>query len=429
MIFFTTRKKVEINFQSNSATLLPPPPGKSSESAPPNRVYCCGALEYVQIARALTQAGIKDPLQVIPETQITARNDFPRLLGVSNRGEMERYLYATGMVRTIDDRTLNPDPVNLGEQISDLRNKRIRIAVFNGLGSGIGDTIMGLTALSKARDLIAKVAEPTFEVIYSREPYSRLAQIYRHTALVDKVHIAPMTLKQLLDFDAIFDTGGMANRQDFDKMATVDFFLKYFGLNPAEIPGNEKRNTLIQLAPDNELNKSIQEIRNDNPDKKLILFHPKASTELRTIPDKYIEGIVRYLVGIKEYIIVAVVPVPGKDLPIINLSSQCTSFKDLCFTIGRMDGIITVDTSIYHIADCFSIPTVVWFTSINPELRLKSYPTVKGILLDGAEHEKFYAKHTLGESDSSNDVEKLWGNLDLDLSVRELENLRAVNNT
>ena len=429
MIFFTSRKKVEINFQSYNTTFQPPPPNKSSELLPLNRIYCCGAFEFVQIGRALALAGLRDVLQVIPEAQITSRNDFPKLLGVSNRGELERYLYVSGVVNTIDDKIITPEAANLGKQISDLRSKRIRIAIFNGLGSGIGDTIMGLTALSKVRDLIAKVAEPSFEVIYSREPYSRLAQIYQHTTLVDKVHIAPLTLKQLIDFDAIFDTGGMANRQDFEKMAAVDFFLKYFGLNPIEIPDNEKRNTLIQLAPDNELKKSIQEIRNDNPDKKLILFHPKASTELRTIPDEYIEEIVQYLGGIKKYILVAVVPLPGKDLPITNLSSQCRSFKDLCFVIGQMDGVFTVDTSIYHIADCFSIPTVVWFTSINPDLMARSYPTVKGILLDGAEQTKLRNKHFLGESDNLGDVEKLWGDLDLDKSVSELESLCAVKNT
>ena len=141
------------------------------------------------------------------------------------------------------------------------------------------------------------------------------------------------------------------------------------------------------------------------------------------------EGIVRYLSEIKEYVLVSVVPVPGQNLPIADISSQSKSFKDLCFIIGQMDGIFTVDTSIYHIAACFGIPTVVWFTSMNPDLRVRYYPTVKGILLDGAERTKFYGKHILREGDSFEDIEKLWGNLDLDKSVRELESLRVMRGT
>jgi ADP-heptose:LPS heptosyltransferase len=199
-------------------------------------------------------------------------------------------------------------------------------------------------------------------------------------------------------------------------------------MNPAGIPDEEKRSTLIQLEPDNELNKRIGEIRNSNPDKKLVLFHPLASTELRTIPAKYVEGIVRYLGRIKEYLLVAAVPLPGKDLPIADLSSQCKTFKDLCFIVSQMDGIFTVDTSIYHIAACFDIPAVVWFTSINPELRVRYYPTVTGILLDGARQMTFYNKHILGENDNYANVEKLWGNLDLDRSVRDLKGLCAERN-
>lgn len=426
MIFFTVRKKVSVNVESNNMTFLPPPANNNGQVPLLNRIYCCTVAEFVQIGRALEMDGRKDDLRVIPEAEITSRHDFPKLLGVSNRGEWQRNLYASGILKTIDDKFINPDTVSLGEQISNLRDKRVRIAIFNGLGGGIGDTITGLAALSKARDLIAKVSEPTFEVIYSPEQHSRLAQIYLHTTLVDKTHIAPLTLKQLVDFDAIFDTGGMVQRQDFNEIPTVDFFLKSFGLNPIDIPDREKRSALVQLAPNNNLKKCVQKIRNDNPDKKLILFHPKASTALRTIPDKYMEGIVRYLAGIKEYMLVSVVTVPGKDLPIANLSGQCKLFKDLCFVVGQMDGIFTVDTSIYHIADCFNIPTVVWFTSINPELRVRYYPMVKGILLVGAEQTKLYNKHTLGQNDSIEDIERLWRNLDLEISIHELERLRAV---
>lgn len=434
MIFFTVKNAVTIDIQSNYVHLnkmefQPPPASSSGGPPPPKFIYCCNVTEFVRIGSSLEQIGRLNDLQVIPEAQILSRNDFPKLLGVSNRGEWERNLYASGKLKFIDDKIINPDAVNLADQLSGFRNKRVRIAIFNGLGAGIGDTLMGLAALSKACDLIAKIAEPIFEVVYSRDQFFRLAHIYQHTPLVNKVHVAPLTLEQLVEFDAIFDTGGMANRQDFDKMVTVDFFLKYLGLNPIEIPDEEKRSTLIHLAPENELSKCIEEIRKRNPEKKLILFHPLASTPLRTIPVKYVEGIVRYLGGVKEFTLVAVVPLPGKDLPIANLSSQCKTFKDLCFIVSQMDGIFTVDTSIYHIAACFDIPTVVWFTSINPELRVKYYPTVTGILLDGARQMSFYNKHILGKNDNYANVEKLWGDLDLDRTVRDLKSLCAERNT
>jgi hypothetical protein len=424
MIFFIVGKKIRVEIQSNSVTLLSPPAGRDSKSTPLNRIYCCTSSEFIQIGRALELRGLKNLLQLIPESQIKSRSDFPKQLGVSNAGEWERTLYFSGILKTIDEHIVNPEEVDLGAQISSLHGKRIRIAVFNGLGSGIGDTVVGLTALSQVHELIADVAKPIFEVIYSHEQYARLARIQQHTKLIDKVHTSPMTLKQLIGFDAIFDTGGMGHRRDFDEMPTTDFFLKSFGLKPERIPARQKRNKLIQLEPGSSLRQSIEKIRYDNPDKKLVLFHPKASTELRSVPEKHLEKIIQELGSMADSTLVAVVPVPGNNLPLNNISSQCQSFKDLCFVISQMDGIITVDTSIYHIADCFSIPTVVWFTSINPDLRVRYYPAVSGILLDGARQSGLYNKHILREGDNLKEVEELWKNFDPGRSLTELEELR-----
>ncbi len=406
-------------------TFQPPPAHGNSSFDYPARIYCCTTADLIGIGRIFESMSRKDDLQLIPEAAIKSRDDFPVQLGVQNDGEWERSQYYSGLTKTISEDVLEIKKVDLNKQISNLKNKtNPRIAVLNGFGSGIGDTLVGITAFSSAYKLLRKSVRPGIEIIYSPEQHTKLTSIFQHTTLIDQFHIAPVTLKKLLEYDAIFDTGGMAHRPDFYNMPVVDFLLTLFGLNPDLVQNKNKRNSLMQFRSDDNLKIRIREIRADNPGKKIILLHPKTSSIFKDIPDKYVIKILRKLQASGKYIIVMDETIPSTaGLPVIDLSRQAKSFAGLYSVISQVDGILTADTCIYHIADCFSIPTIAWFTMYDPDVWARYYPTVTGILLSKEKGSGFLNQKPKNTETNLGKLAKLWGETDIDQSLRLLENL------
>jgi ADP-heptose:LPS heptosyltransferase len=115
------------------------------------------------------------------------------------------------------------------------------------------------------------------------------------------------------------------------------------------------------------------------------------------------------------------VGIPYEDKRFINLASVSKTVDDFIRIISRMDAVITVDTSTYHIADCFNIPTVVLFNTVDPRYRTAYYPHTRGIwLAEGrdslAQRHKGYTERDRVELDTlykEFDHERLLQELDL----------------
>ncbi len=406
-------------------TFQPPPGCGNAPSDHPGRIYCCTTADLIGIGRIFESMSLKDNLRIIPEAEIKSRSNFPIQLGVGNDGEWDRNQYYSGLTKIINEEFLNIKNVDLNEQISSLKNKKNpRIAILNGFGSGIGDTLIGITAFSSVYNLLGKSNAPKIEIIYSPEQYSKLTSIFKYIKLVDKFHIAPITLKKLLEFDAIFDTGGLAHRPEFKNKPVVDFLLTIFGLNPDAIPNENKRNQLPQFHPDENTKKCIQQIRDDNPGREIILLHPKTSSAFKNIPDKYMVKIINALHSTGRYIVVTDETIAGSDnLPVIDLSRQAKSFSGLCNVISQVDGILTADTCVYHIADCFSIPTIAWFTMYDPDIWARYYPTVTGILLGKDDDSGFLNKNPDNNETNLKKLIKLWEETNIEQSLQLLKEL------
>jgi ADP-heptose:LPS heptosyltransferase len=84
--------------------------------------------------------------------------------------------------------------------------------------------------------------------------------------------------------------------------------------------------------------------------------------------------------------VATLVPVPNMHPRHVDLSAiSACGFEQYCALVKNSAGLVTVDTSTYHVADAFSVPSVAIFLSINPDLRIRYYPTVEGILLPGSD--------------------------------------------
>ena len=285
MIFFAVRKDVNLGTDSTSLTLLAPP-GYNPELSliPAKYIYLCSVAQFVTYGRILEAQGREPLMYVLPETTVKARPGFPVELGAPNTGELERNLHVSGL-RELDDKSiLCPCEENLQDQIENLQGKDVRIALVNGLGSGLGDTLAGITALREANRIISGRFRPSFEVLCTPEQYESLNSIFRQTELITCSHKLPMTLNDLMRFDAYVDTGGLTHREDFNSLPSVDFFLKAFGIDYRKVPAERKRNRInLHGRPDSRLEQAIKKARSKG--KRLLLFHPVSSTKLRSVPD------------------------------------------------------------------------------------------------------------------------------------------------
>ncbi len=390
---------------------------------PPDRIYCTTVLCLKKLEDRFLAGNKKILTTIIPEDYIRRSAGFPLELGVSNHGELERERALASPAGRGNNARVPSRTADLKKQILNLPKKEVSVAVLSGAGTGIGDTLVGLTALAIAR----KHLERTFprvnmDALVGLHCFESVLPVYSQSPTINTVYPLPVTLADFRRYDAFFDTGGLMHREDADRLPYVDFFLKLFGIDYWKINPAQKRNSIcLQQEVVDELAGEIDLLKNDGG--RLLLFHPTASGQLRSIPEEKIAATMEGILANSDYRIITVVPVPFRHERVIDLMEKSKSFQHLCYIVSRMDAIITVDTSIYHIADAFSVPTVALFTSIDPNLRVKYYPFVKGILLEGARETGHFGRHYAMPEIPLEPVLRLWDNIDIGKILSELDRL------
>ena len=121
-------------------------------------------------------------------------------------------------------------------------------------------------------------------------------------------------------------------------------------------------------------------------------------------------------------------PLDYQNSRFLDVSQMSLCLDDFAGIISQVDGIITVDTCTYHLADAFNIPTVVLFSTIDPDLRSKYYPKVKAIMYESKDG-KLFGKHKASreESQFAKEIEylsKLWDKINVDELLKELHSIK-----
>lgn len=268
----------------------------------------------------------------------------------------------------------------LKDKIAAFQNKEtIKIAVF--LSSALGDMIVAFSALRIFYNELLKHFK-SVEIDILQEDSKNYMQILTQQEIVNKVIQLPITLDKLCKYDVYVDLDIIHYDEaykDIQNQPMIDMYLDNLGLDKLSIPDKDKRNKVkINPKVESKLKTTIDKLKRN--DKKLLLFHPK-STPIRSIPKHVIPKFLDYIIANTDYIVVSVCKINYINERFVDLSALSIDFEHYAYIISCMDSIITVDTSTYHIADSFDIPTIVLFTSIKPEYRVKYYPHTKGIML------------------------------------------------
>ena len=272
---------------------------------------------------------------------------------------------------------------NLEYQLEPLVHKEeVRIAIINGMPNAIGDHIVGMKAYEIWYKHISKILQGKINIdllqatnILTEPITSQWKQYYQQTIIL------PINLKQLLEYDAIVDLGAFLEHPLFNKLPMIDFFMKALSLDYTQIPAEEKRN---KLKTKKEADQYVEEILANVKffKKPILLFHHASSSPIRSIPDHVSRELVKHIIDNTNYFVISLSNLEFEYSHYINLSPYCINVDHLMSFVKNVDSIVTVDTCIYHIADAFDKPSVVIFTGIEPELRIKYYPYTTAITLE-----------------------------------------------
>jgi len=372
MIFFYVLKNVQVTSRGTRHAIQfksPRPADIQSQHIPSRHIYFTTRAQFERLIKSIPDAHlivrVFDDLAV---DMILNRDDFPRQIIFYQSGELnEIFCQSAGSVK---------------------------IAVINGMGVGIGDSIVGLRAL----DIFYKQIQANYSNI-SIDMYQRikpeLRPIYQSSKSVNKSYDMPQTLAKLLGYDYFMSLEAFTITQEFNSMPMIDYFLAKLGLDPTTVADTEKRNMSPGfLRPGKNVDKTIDNLllTHKSAGNKLLLVHPVASDAIRSVPDIYISQLIDFLIGSTDFILVSAVAYSYTHDRYLDISRYSKNLDDFINIISQMDAVITVDTSTYHIADCFNVPTVVLFNTVHPRYRISYYPNTRGIWL-GEGMDELFMRH------------------------------------
>jgi hypothetical protein len=351
--------------------------------------------EYAQAHPEIDEAAKKDPnpselgLQIASEMTLLQWPFFPTRLGRSSSR-----LVGKGLHFHHEDDAL---PAQLQALRASKPDKQhFRIAFINGFGSNLGDCTIGVTAFRQVQRCLARYL-PSFscDMLFGSGVSTATADIAAGEASIERLLFQAPTVSEFAQYDGYFDFSGLIKLPKYDTLPMVDWYLWWCGLDPNTVLPTQKRNRIpIRWEAWN----VVRNMLKDTPGQK-ILFNPKASTPLRTMPAQVASQFAKHLLELAPDIkLVIDQPMALQHDRVIDLSSQINTPERFKALVGLVDAIITVDSFAIHAADSCATPCVCIFSSV-PASTYPYYPYNQGINLANIEKLPAYKKTKVSESE------------------------------
>lgn len=342
-----------------------------------------------------------------------------------------------------DEISVGLDPIqieSLPEQIGfdDLETKleqfkgkpQVKLAIVNAMSNAIGDHLIGMSMfpywIKRVKQLLPD--SQVLVTLFQLNPHS-LAEITRqHANDISQLYMLPANLPRLLEQDAFIDLGTLLLREGFDTENMMDFYLKALSVNPQSVPSTEKR---IRYIPDYDSIMSASQIMEIVRSKKrpILLFHHSSTTPIRSLDPVRARKIVSDIIDKSDYFVISTSGLDYQNPRFMDVSQHCQSLDKFAAIIAHVNAVLTVDTCTYHFADAFDVPTVVLFSTINPDLRVRYYPHVKGIMYetpDGLLYGKHRVSHDKDQAEKElKRLEQVWDKIDVDEILQSLYDMQT----
>ncbi len=407
MVFF--RVTQNINIKTTDGSLIKYTKLRDPSNLLNNAIYVSTYEELQKLNDVFKKVGPDFESKILLENSVCENRTFPIELGILNKYEYKSIENLKKKIKNndflqykvkekFDSFIFNEDSKKLYEQISKCNKKDIKVAIIGNVGEKIGEMIASLSALRLFKQYLNKkfksvqldiYLEAAQNVYYSRDKEILLTQNY-----IDNIKPLALDVKTLCEYDFYVDNSLVKNRSFYKVLPYVDAYLYKFAMPYKKIPTKDKYNSLdiSKLKINPRLKEEIAKLKSSK--EKLLLYHPFSAEITRSIPQEPAYKFLKKLIKkAKNYTIVSALNFSNyKGGNYTNLSIHSKSISDFMYLVSCMDGIITSDTSTYHIADAFFIPSVVFFTNDDYQLRLKYYSCTKAFKIE--DKSKNFSKFT-----------------------------------
>lgn len=278
------------------------------------------------------------------------------------------------------------EPFCLAAQLAVLKAKKpnkkhYRLLIINGFGGNLGDSLIGISAFSHVAKVLEKeLGSFSVDIMLGIDanPYNTF--ILKSKPYIENIYFAGLSLLELGNYDAYFDTTNLINLPNYSTDNRFDWYLWWFGLDPYMIDQSQKRNF---LGIHYQANLAVESLLKGINNKKILFVH-KASVPLRTFPKHIAAAFARNLLqAAKDITLIVDTTLNIKHSRLLDLEGKIDNpekFKALC---GLVDGVITIDSFGLHVADAYDKPAVALLSSTSAS-QYSYYPFTEFIEIDNA---------------------------------------------
>ncbi len=266
--------------------------------------------------------------------------------------------------------------ISLDERLGNNKKTKVKIALLGGFGPAYGDNICGITAYKILKEeLLRYFEEVKIDICHVQS--NKFSNYYSRFGIT--ILQEPLELEKFCDYDFYYDITSINSITGYHTRSIVDSFLWMFSLDSSKIDSFKKRITYLFSK---EKKDNVSEVLSAKGRKGTrLLFHPDSVQFCRNIPQDVSHKIIADILAKTDYEVFTVSDLQYDSPRFFNIKELSETFDDFALIISLMDKIVTVDTATYHVADAFSVETLVLFTNAGIG-RVSDYPHSKGYVID-----------------------------------------------
>lgn len=280
------------------------------------------------------------------------------------------------------------------------------IAIISPFGAALGDAVIFCTIIREyarqSRAAGCSVRLHLFQASFNENVRALCERSGHFTSIYE----LPAPLDDLARLDAFID---FSQTVEVSQSPWIDLIFELGGIPAHDVPPELKRNKLtLPPAVELEMGPLLRQVTGGHS--PVVIFHHLAGTPIRTMPPKVAKEMLSFLLENTDYYFISLTPFDFEHPRFKNIFTLSTTTDRYLYLISAVDSFLTVDTSLYHIADAFDVPGVAIFSTNLIERFGKYYPFLKGVQLPGID--RLGGKHWSEDQDDIAQVEELWKAID-----------------
>lgn len=229
----------------------------------------------------------------------------------------------------------------------------VNIVVINGIGSGFGDNYVGLGAMQRLQILLAPL-KVNFHLM--QRTNIRVAPVYMRESNI-YLHNNCMSLKAFFKMDYFVNLTGMLGLPEFDKLPLLHFMARSFQVNSQSSIEQLQPKLTLDPVKLNSLQYAIKSHFKQQT-RPIVLFHPQASSPVRSIKKVFADGIISSLIA-HGFNVISAIPYDFTADEFASFDELSNDIDDLLHIAACSDAVVSVGTVLYHLAAALDKPTIL----------------------------------------------------------------------